>query len=195
MTASQALARAAATVRINLLPAPRIEKSKLEEMIRAAAFAGAVLLLIAAGVSAGHWMKSRRLAAQLGRKEAKLQDLKKIVVQVQSMESLENKVKERLSVIKGLAQGRSLYPIFLSDLVKSVPIGIQLRSLQTTGGGSRPGPVSVKATAVAHSNSDIAVWMSQMAEVRKFSSFKLGSVTAQAQGYHFSLEFDYAPAL
>ena len=104
------------------------------------------------------------------------------------------------NVINDLLKGRHLYPYFMSDFVRSVPLGVKVKSLTTTGGGSSVGSLKLNMSAEARANADIAEWVKKMEDSGKFGGVELGPVSSSgSEGadkiYSFTLTSVYTPSL
>jgi Tfp pilus assembly protein PilN len=192
-------------IKINLVPAEILAKAAQKQQMLQAGAAGVALLVLLAMISAGHYFTLERLNRSLAEKNARLKKLEVIVAQVEELERTAAALRARLGVITDLLKGRTLYPYFMSDFVRSVPPGVRLKSVTTAGGGSAGGAIKLTMTAEGNTNDDIAVWMRKMekfseakteGEARpggKFTNIELGPVNAGGQGYNFSVTAIYQP--
>lgn len=183
--------------KINLVPAEILAKARQKQQALQAAVLGAVFLALLALVSVGHFYRLKRLEGQLASKEATLKKLEVIVAKVEELERQSAAVRARLNVVNDLLKGRSLYPVFMSDFVRSVPPGVRVKSLNTVGGGSSVGPVKLSMSAEAVSDEDIANWVKRMENSGRFSNAELGAITASSTErlFSFTLTVVYNPSL
>jgi len=184
-------------IKVNLVPAEILAKAQQKQQLLQATAAGVLALVILALVSLGHYYKLNRLQRQLDGDNARLKQLQVIVAKVEELEKTAAAVRARLGVITDLLKGRPLYPYFMSDFARSVPTGIQVKTLGTTGGGSSAAPLKLTMTASARDNDEIAVWVKRMEASGRFSMIELGSVTQSGdnKAYDFKLTATYTPQL
>lgn len=192
-------------IKINLVPADILAKAQQKQQMLQAGAAGVAFLILLALISAGHFFTLERLNSNLAERNLALKKLEVIVAQVEELERTAAALRARLGVITDLLKGRTLYPFFMSDFVRSVPTGVRLRSVSTTGGGSAGGALKLTMSAEAITNDDIAIWMRKLerfadnktpGEVRpagKFTSIELGPVNASGQVFTFSVTGIYQP--
>jgi Tfp pilus assembly protein PilN len=202
-------------IKVNLVPAELLAKAHQKQQLLQAGAAGVAALIVLVLISLGHYYTLEKLQHQYAQDDARLKKLQVIVAQVEELEKTEAALKARLGVITDLLKGRTTYPYLMSDVAKSVPGGIRLKTLTATGGGSSVGAIKLNFTAEAQSNDDIAAWLRKMdgfgnepkeaSETRnpgKFGSIELGAVTSGggAPGsptavYNFSVTATYTPSL
>ena len=185
-------------IRVNLVPADILAKAaQKEQMIQVGIVATLVAMLIAL-VSAGHWYRLVRLESQLGEGQAKLKKLEVIVQKVEELERTAAAVRARLNVITDLLKGRPVYPRFMDDFARSVPGGVRVKSLTTSGGGSSAAPLKLNIDCEARTNEDIAGWIKTLEGTGRFSKVELGPVSATGgleKVFNFTLTSIYTPAL
>ncbi|OGR88267.1 MAG: hypothetical protein A3J74_01565 [Elusimicrobia bacterium RIFCSPHIGHO2_02_FULL_57_9] len=185
-------------IKINLVPSEILAKAQQRQQnIQAAAvavFLAAVVILL----SLGRWATLKNLESTLGENHARLKKLEIVVAKVEELERTAAAVRARLNVMNDLLKSRPVYPYFMSDFVRSVPLGVRITNLNTAGGGSTAGPLKLNMTAESRSNEDIASWVKNMEQSGKFSLIELGAVTT-AEGaersYSFTLTTVYTPTL
>lgn len=186
------------SIRVNLVPAEILAKAAQKQQIFQATVAGIFVAIIVVLASAGHYFTLARLERKLAADTAELKRLEVIVAKVEELEKTAAAVRARLGVITDLLKGRPLYPYFMSDLVRVVPLGIRVKSVSSVGGGSGAAPLKLSMMAEARTNADIATWVRQMEDSGKFSGVELGAVTAVESGervFSFSIKTTYTPQL
>ena len=185
-------------IKVNLVPAEILAKALQKQRVIQAAVAGAMVVFLLLAVSVLHWVKLERLDSKLAKDEAALKKLEVIVAKVEELERTAAAVRSRLNVINDLLKGRPLYPTFMSDFARSVPVGVRVRSLTTAGGGSSAGPVKLNVSAESRTNEDIAGWVKKMEDSGRFGAVELGPVSAiegAERMYNFTLTSVYTPSL
>lgn len=182
-------------IKINLVPAEILAKAKQKQQILQASAAGVVVLLVLAAVSFAHYWKLDRLEHQFAYDQGELKKLQVVVDKVTALEKTKADLKSHLDVIDNLLKGRPLYPYFMADFVRSVPAGVHVKDMSTTGGGSTASPVKLKVSAEARTEQDIASWTKKMADSGRFSGVELGPVMLGEKGFSFSLTSTYTPSL
>lgn len=184
-------------IRVNLVPAEILAKAQQKQKALQLGAACGILVLLVAVVSLGFVAKVKGLEKKLATQQAEFDRLSAIVAKVKEVENARNLLKARLEVIKNLDRGRRAYPYFMSDFVRSVPPGVRIRSLNTSGGGNAPMKLNMQAEA--RTNEDIALWVRKLEESGKFSGIEMGAVTTQGTAAEvlrgFSLTATYTPAL
>ena len=180
-------------IRVNLVPAEILAKAQQKQQVLQATAAGIFALIIVALISLGHYYKLNQLDRQLQADNKRLDQLKVIVQKVEELEKTRDAVKARLGVITDLLKGRALYPHFMSDFARSVPAGIQIKTMTTSGGGSSAAPLKLTMTAEARENDDIAVWVKRMQTSGRFSAIELGAVNEAGTVYDFKMTSVYTP--
>ena len=185
-------------IKLNLVPAEILAKARQRQQAFHAASLGVLVVLVVVGASLAHFYKLNRLQAKLAKDEADLKKLEVIVAKVEELERISQAVRARLNVINDLLKSRMLYPSFMSDFVRSVPLGVRVKTLSTAGGGSSVGPIKLNMSAESRTNEDIAAWVRRMEDSGRFSAVELGPV-AVVEGpekvYTFTLTTVYTPAL
>ncbi len=181
-------------IRINLVPAEILAKTKEKELLFRAALAGAAACLFLIFVSWLHYFQMTKEESLLSDAQAKLKKLEVIVKEVDQLESESKAIRSRLGVISALIKGRTYYPYFMSDFVRSVPFDIQVKNLGTIGGGSQASPLKLNISAEASTQDDIAEWMSRLKASGRFSNINLGAITrkgSEEKTYNFTLTSVY----
>lgn len=176
-------------IKVNLVPAEILAKSKARVVLFQAAFVVSLLAVVLAGISFGHWYGKRSLQITLIEKEARLKQLERIVAQVKELEKVAKVVKGRLDVIQELISGRYFYPIFMSDFARSVPSGVKVNSMGTSP--TAPDTIKLTIAAVANANEDIAAWVKALEKHAKFEAVEFGAVSGNGVTYTFALTATY----
>ena len=183
-------------IRVNLVPPEILAKAKQKQQAVQAAVVGLVIAVLVAGASAIHVLKEKRLDTQLVKLEADLKKLAAIVAQVEELERQAAAVRARLKVITDLKKGRTLYPIFMSDFVRTVPAGVYVKTMNTATASNT---LRLTISAESRSSDEIAGWVKNMLGTEKFSSVEMGAVTSLGEGagksYNFTLTCGYNPKL
>lgn len=185
-------------IKINLVPADILAKAQQRQQNVQAVIVGVFLVTLVILLSVGRWVKLNNLESTLAGDRARLKKLEIIVAKVEELEKTAAAVRARLKVMNDLLRSRPVYPYFMSDFVRSVPLGIRIKSLSTTGGGSAAGPLKLTMSAESRSNADIAAWVRNMEQSGKFDMIELGTVSADAgseRRYSFTLTSVYTPTL
>lgn len=184
-------------IRINLVPSEILARAAQKQHVFQAAVVGVILAIFLVIASSAHYFTLARLESVLAYDEGELKKLEVIVAKVEELERTAAAVRSRLGVITDLLKGRPLYAYFMSDLVRTVPLGVRIHALQTQGGGSGAAPLKLSMTADARTNEDIAAWVRQMESAGKFSGIEMGPVTSIGDegGYNFTLKATYTPQL
>ena len=164
-------------IKINLVPSDILAKAQQRQKAIQLGLAGAAAALLVLLVSLGFVARLHRLQGQLTADKAKLKLLETVVAKVKEEESLAAQLRARLKVIDDLDRGRRAYPYFMSDFVRSVPAGVRVRSLGTTGGGGSQ--LKLNISAEARTNEDIRTWIRKMEESGRFTGIELGAVSTQ----------------
>ena len=185
-------------IKVNLVPSDILAKAHQRQQLIQVAAVGIVVLVAIMGISVMHFVKLKKLEARLAKGAAELKRLEVIVAKVEELEKTVAAVKTRLGVITDLLKSRPLFPYFMSDFVRSVPMGVRVKSLTTAGGGSTGSPLKLNMAAEARSNEDIAEWVRKLEQTGKFSSVEMGPVTGTEGAekvFNFTLTSVYTPAL
>ncbi|MFC1501611.1 PilN domain-containing protein [Elusimicrobiota bacterium] len=180
-------------IKINLLSKSSIKKEEKKELVVLLTILmllsfSAIIYAYFSKVSTIEKIKVRTLSAQaeLGKYEA-------IVSQVNEVESAKAQLVTRKNVINGLMKKGTLYPQFMSDLVKVVPPGMSIISLSTVLISDDGLEVSMSGQAV--DNYPIADFIAGMAKKEVFSNIELGAITISSTDKaiisSFSLTFVY----
>ncbi len=182
-------------IKVNLVPAEILAKAHQKQQIFQATVAGIALAIVMVLVSLVHYYKLATLERQLTYDQSELKRLEVIVAKVEELEKTAAAVRSRLGVITDLLKGRPLYPYFMSDFVRSVPMGVTVKTLATTGGGSAAAPLKLNISAEARSNEDISTWVKRMEGTGRFSGTELGAVNNNGTTFGFTLTSTYTPKL
>jgi|GEM_PF-1470839 len=164
-------------IKINLVPGDILAKAQQRQKALQLGLAGAAAAFLIVLASLGFLARLHRLQSQLAADQAELKRLDAVVAKVKEEEALASQLRARLKVIDDLDRGRRAYPYFMSDFVRSVPAGVRVKSLDTTGGGGSQ--LKLNITAEARTNDDIRTWVRRMEEMGRFTSIELGAVTTQ----------------
>ena len=164
-------------IKINLVPADILAKAQQRQKAVQLGLAGAAAAVLIVLASLGFLARLHHLQSQLAADQAELKRLDAVVAKVKEEEALATQLRARLKVIDDLDHGRRAYPYFMSDFVRSVPAGVRIKSMDTTGGGGSQ--LKLNISAEARSNDDIRTWVHKMEESGRFSSIELGAVTTQ----------------
>ena len=186
-------------IKLNLVPSEILAKAHQKQQMLQVAAAGVAVLGLIGLISAGHFYKLKSLENTLAADNAKLKKLQVIVDKVEELERTAAAVRARLNVIVDLLKGRTLYPHFMSDFVRSVPLGVRVRSVAAAGGGSTAGPLKLTMAAESKTNEDIAGWVKNMETSGLFTNAELGPVTAaganETKLLSFTMTVVYTPKL
>lgn len=184
-------------IKVNLVPAEILAKAQQKQQMLQVAAAGVVVLGIIVLISLSHYWTYERIEKKLAKDKADLKKLEVIVAKVEELERTAAALRARLNVINDLLRSRPFYPYFMSDFVRSVPMGVRVKTLGTTGGGSAAGPLKLTIAAEARTNEDIAEWVRRMEESGRFTNAELGPVSSDAatSNYNFTMTATYAAKL
>lgn len=179
-------------IKINLVPQEILDKEVQRQRIIQVSVVGAIVAVVLALVSFGHYQTKASLAESLTVHEAKLKNLQAIVDQVNAFEARAKAVRARLAVMMDLVQSRDLYPVFMTDLIESFPDGVWIGPL-TTSGDAKKG-LLIKMPAHAVSTRDVTNWLRGIESSPLFSDSKIGSISIKEDGVHdFSMSMKYTP--
>lgn len=168
-------------IKINLVPQNILDKRAQKQQIVLVGLAAAAVGVVLAGISFTHYSKSKRLQAELVESEDRLEKLQKIVALVEAIEVESNAVRARLNVIEDLLSARELYPRFMLNLLKTLPEGVWLAGLTTTGGGNELGIVMESRARAAE---DVSEWLRTLAKPGHFEKSEVGGITIDPKGEH-----------
>lgn len=181
-------------IKINLVPSELLAKARQKQQNIQIGIVSALVVLMLLSITAAHWHKAVRLETELKTAKEELKRLQAIVDLVQELERQVAAVKSRLKVITDLDKIRPLYPVFMSDFTETVPSGVWVKNLATTGASSNS--LSLKIGADARSSEDIAGWIRALVATQKFSDPILGPVSISADKMlTFSLSTTYSAKL
>lgn len=184
-------------VKINLVPVELLAKAQQRQQIIQIGMVSIVVVMVVAGISVMHFMKSKKLEAALVVQEEELKRLAAIVAKVEELEKAVAEVRAKLGVVTDLLKTRPLYPYFMSDFAKSVPSNVTLKNLDTSMQGS--GALKLSIIAESRTSEDISGWIKALEETGKFSDVQLtGSVNiTEIDGkiFAFSMTSIYTPKL
>lgn len=180
-------------IKINLIPREILDKELQRQRAIQAGLGAAAVAVLAVGISLTHYYRAVSLEKTLAGNEDRLQKLQKIVAEVEQYEATLNAVRARLNVIVDLLKSRPLYPYFMEDLLKSMPGGVWLISVNSQNEGSQ---LKLSITARASSSEDVAAWLRHMESSDRFSAPALGPVTVTEEAgqtvHGFTLGVRYA---
>lgn len=180
-------------IKVNLVPAELLAKARQRQQAIQAAVGGSVLLFFIIVLSIWHWWRLYSLQGVLAYNESEFARLEVIVKKVEELDNTAKALRARLGVISDLLKGRPSYPIFMSELARTVPGGVTLKSLTTTGGASSP--IKLTMTADSRSSHDISNWIKNMEANGKFAPPELGPVTVVDGVHSFTVTTTYTPKL
>jgi Tfp pilus assembly protein PilN len=183
-------------IKINLVPADILAKAAEKQQKIQAAIVGSVLAVFIAGISVVHYMKAVQLEQELAFNKAELKKLEAIVEKVKQLEAQAAAVRKRLQVISDLDRLRPLYPVFMSDFVRSVPPGVWIRTMNCANMPNAQIKLAIAGEALR--TEDIADWIRNLEQTGKFAGMELGPVSlvqGEAKSYGFTLALTYAAKL
>ena len=176
-------------IKVNLVPGELLAKARQRQLLLQATLVGGILAIALVLASLVHWAELHSLQSDYSVKESKLRDLGAIVAQVEDLEKASDAVRARLGVIESLLKGRAFYPLFMSEFVRTVPGGVRVTALSTTGQGG--GALKLAISAVADTSDDVANWMRAFEKNGHFASVELGPVSASGRQYSFTISTVY----
>lgn len=181
-------------IKINLAPQAVLHKQKQGQHMLQAGAAGVCVLLVFGMVSVRHLRRASSLESHLAERQAFHKGLQPRVQEVGRLEGEINTLKAKLDAIEQLLHGRLTYPHFMQALLRSMPGGVWVSSIQTTLGG--PDAVSFTASAAALASEDIADWVATFEESAEFSNVRLGAIQLRAvagqEQFSFQVQGSYA---
>ncbi|MEN6586323.1 MAG: PilN domain-containing protein [Sulfuricella sp.] len=146
------------TVRINLLP--HREQKRAARQRQFLILAGLVLVFGAVIAIAGHTVIAAKIDNQSGRNSFLKAEITKLDKQIEEINSLKEKTQallERKKVVESLQADRSLVVHLLDQLVRQLPDGVYLKSIDRKGN-------NVKLVGYAQSNARVASLMRNLDE-------------------------------
>lgn len=173
-------------IKINLVPPELLAQWSQKRMIARISLGAVVAIAVMIIASMCLWMRLKHFESRLLERQAVNKKLASVVAKVKEAESLAAELQGRLKVIDDLNKGRRAYPLFMCDFVRSVPGGVRVVSLTTTGGGPS---IKINLAARARSNADIASWLRRLEASGRFSVIELGPVAVDAGGEGASRAF------
>ncbi len=189
-------------VNINLLPNEIIEKQKLQEIISLAIVGVIVVVLISAVVYISRLSASSALKKEVILLDKKLQELKIVVDEVEQLKNKKSTLEAKKQLVEQLQNNALIYPIFMSDLLKVLPDGVWLVSLNTSVNLSTErtiGSIRVNLNCNSYDKFAIADFISNLEQSPRFHDVKLGPINISQQDkyelHNFVLEFNYIPSV
>lgn len=168
-------------IKINLVPQDILDQRAQKQQIVLVGLAAAAIGVVLAGISYSHYNKRNRLELELQDLNAKLAVLQEKVDLVNKIKAETDAVNLRLTAIESLTKVRELYPRFMIDLLKTLPEGVWLAGLTTTGGGAELGIVMESR---ARSAEDVSEWLRTLAKPGHFEKSTIGGITVDSMGQH-----------
>lgn len=176
-------------IKINLVPQEVLDKELQKQRALQVGVVAGLLALGFVGVSYGHHRKKVKLERQLTQLEATLKTLEKEMRLVQALENQAKGLRARLGVVNNLLKSRELYPRFMTELLKTLPSGVWLLTLDTRGSDA----LSLDISAAASSSEAIADWLRTLEETKQFSGSALGPITITGRTHRFNVSVKYTP--
>ena len=159
-------------IRINLLPI-RAEKKK-ESLRQQALLSAVIVLLLAGGVTAVHWMLGTDIERQresIVQRRAEISRLQAVIGEVKEFKKKKRDLEEKIEVIRRL-EDRQRGPVrVLDELARIIPEKMWIERLKDAGG-------ALSLEGVAIDNQTIAQFMTSMQESPWFGPVRL-EVTRQ----------------
>jgi len=182
-------------IKINLVPQEILDKEATRQRAAQGVVVGMVVAVLLVSVSAMHYWSSVSLDQKLKVDSAELDRLKKIVAQVEELEKTAAQVRARLNIVVDLMKYRALYPRFMEDLAKTLPSGVWLASLTTTGDQKA---LNVVMACKGAASDDAAAMLKAFEGSERFKDPTLnGAITvggATAQESSFNITVKYIPS-
>ncbi|MBI5882731.1 MAG: PilN domain-containing protein [Elusimicrobia bacterium] len=162
-------------IKVNLVPADILAKAQQKQQVFQLGVVGVGVLVVVAFISAAHFTKAVRLEAEQKQQEAEYAKWQEEVKLIENLEKQAAELRKRLTVVSDLLKGRPLYARFMMDVVKTLPGGVWVRSINTSSAGNS---VKVTTSAEATSPEEIREWVRRMEGSGRFSAVEIGAVTA-----------------
>lgn len=166
-------------IRVNLLP-PEYEAAqrKRERQIYFGG-AGALAVLLLAGVWLFQAHRSSALETKILNAQAELAKYQAIVSQLEKIEQDKARLSAKREVIRGLNQSRLAYPVFFEDLLPLIPSDVWVNSINIVEQGG--GNMKVTLNSQALSNFALATWLTNLQQAKHFTSLELSPISYAAR--------------
>jgi len=184
-------------IRVNLVPSELLAKARERRRLRQFGAVGAAFLVLIVGATLLFALRLEHYESRLSSDNNALKALAEKVAKVEEIRKESGDLRARLKVITDLMRTRPVYPVFMSDFVRSVPAVVQITNLSTTGESGTAAPITISVTGQSLNNDGIAAWINAMENSGKFSNLQLGPVTiseGETTFYAFSITGVYKPA-
>jgi len=179
-------------IKINLVPQEILDREVQRQRMIQVSVAGAFVAVVVALVSMFHYQAKSGLLESLEVEQAKLKKLQAIVDQVNAFESRAAAVRARLAVMTDLVKSRDLYPVFMTDLIESLPDGVWSDSFGTSGDAKKGLTFNLPSHAV--STRDVTNWLRSIEASSLFNDAKISGISIAQDGEHrFSMSLHYTP--
>ncbi|HBL18017.1 MAG: hypothetical protein A2X36_07560 [Elusimicrobia bacterium GWA2_69_24] len=167
-------------IKVNLVPQEILDKELQRQRLVQVGFVAGVFGLLFLGISGAHFYRSVSLARSLAESEAKYKKLEAIVQQVEALEAQAKAVKARLDVMNELDRARPFYPRFMTELLKMLPSGIWLTTLDAKASG--PDQLTLNMGSQSASVDNVTTWLRVLNSTGAFTAPALGPLKFGSAG-------------
>ena len=164
-------------IKVNLVPSDILAKAQQRQQVFQLGVVGAGVLVLVALVSVAHFSKAVQLEGAQKQQEAEYAKWQEEVKLIENLERQAAELRKRLTVVSDLLKGRPLYAKFMTDVVKTMPGGVWVKSITTSSAGNT---VKVQMGAEATSPEEIREWVRRMDGSGRFTAVEIGAVTASS---------------
>ena len=179
--------------KINLLPRDLVIKEARPEITLLVLSGAACAVLFFIYIYVAKTIEKKNIETEISTVEKELAQLQVVVDKIAKIKADRDALQSRKSTIEGLVNTRLVYPIFMEDMLKVMPQGMWLLSLNTQ---SMDGTMSVKFNAVAYSNYIISDLLKSLEQSQVFRNPEISGITSSTgdkgrQIKEFSINVDY----
>lgn len=167
-------------IKVNLVPQEILDKELQRQRLVQVGFVAGVFGLLFLGISGAHLYRGVSLARSLAESEEKYKKLEAVVQQVEALEAQARAVKARLDVMNELDRARPFYPRFMTELLKMLPSGVWLTTLDAKAGGADQ--LTLNMGAQSASVDSVTAWLRVLNSTGAFTAPALGPLKFGSAG-------------
>ncbi len=186
-------------VNINLLPKEIIERQKFKMLLSFIVIGGCIFVCLLMSVYVARRITLVKAKIELNNIEKQLQSLKPVVEETERLKKYKTELERKRGLVERLVLNGLVYPKFMVDLLRVLPDGVWLISMNTSSSYEQGKITNIKVmlSCASYDKISIADFLSNLENSTKFKNSKLGPINISQQGnyelHNFTVEFNYTP--
>jgi len=179
--------------KINLLPKDIQIKEERPEIILLVIFGLACVAISFGYIYVSKVVERKNIRTEITAVEKELAQLQTVINKISEIKKGQETLTARKNAIEGLMKSRLVYPIFMENILKTLPQGMWIAALSTQSG---EGKISLKFDAYAYNNYIIADLLKSLDQSPVFRNPQISGINSMLNDKgkpikQFSISADY----